>query len=166
MFPGGRQSVMCVPFIAQTMPRPGPGHLNSTECTRARARPLNISMLMAGAMRLAGVLALTRRRCARVRRNQDHYEVVRKVGRGKYSEVFEGINVLTNKQCIIKILKPVKKKKVRPLPGAAGRLWSPASQLQGKAATALHGPCECGADLRARQATSELLISLFYRYAD
>lgn len=51
----------------------------------------------------------------RWRRNQDHYEVVRKVGRGKYSEVFEGINVLTNKQCIIKILKPVKKKKVNPL---------------------------------------------------
>ena len=47
-----------------------------------------------------------------MRRNQDHYEVVRKVGRGKYSEVFEGINVVTNKQCIIKILKPVKKKKV------------------------------------------------------
>jgi len=39
--------------------------------------------------------------------------VVRKVGRGKYSEVFEGINVVTNKQCIIKILKPVKKKKAR-----------------------------------------------------
>ena len=38
--------------------------------------------------------------------------MVRKVGRGKYSEVFEGINVVTNKQCIIKILKPVKKKKV------------------------------------------------------
>ena len=43
--------------------------------------------------------------------------MVRKVGRGKYSEVFEGINVLTNKQCIIKILKPVKKKKVLPTPG-------------------------------------------------
>ena len=50
-----------------------------------------------------------------LRRNQDHYEVVRKVGRGKYSEVFEGINVVTNKQCIIKILKPVKKKKACPL---------------------------------------------------
>lgn len=45
-------------------------------------------------------------------RNQDDYEVVRKVGRGKYSEVFEGINVKTNQTCIIKILKPVKKKKV------------------------------------------------------
>lgn len=44
--------------------------------------------------------------------NQDDYEVVRKVGRGKYSEVFEGININTNEKCVIKILKPVKKKKV------------------------------------------------------
>ena len=44
---------------------------------------------------------------------QDHYEVVRKVGRGKYSEVFEGVNVTNNSKCIIKILKPVKKKKIK-----------------------------------------------------
>lgn len=44
--------------------------------------------------------------------DQDDYEVVRKVGRGKYSEVFEGINVNSNERCVIKILKPVKKKKV------------------------------------------------------
>ncbi|CAN1310659.1 Casein kinase II subunit alpha-2 [Linum perenne] len=43
--------------------------------------------------------------------DQDAYEVVRKVGRGKYSEVFEGINVNTRERCVIKILKPVKKKK-------------------------------------------------------
>lgn len=49
---------------------------------------------------------------AMIRRNQDDYEVVRKVGRGKYSEVFEGVNILNNQKCIIKILKPVKKKKV------------------------------------------------------
>ena len=46
-------------------------------------------------------------------RRQDDYEVVRKVGRGKYSEVFEGINTANNQKCIIKILKPVKKKKAR-----------------------------------------------------
>ncbi|CAN0873219.1 Inactive casein kinase II subunit alpha-2 [Linum grandiflorum] len=46
---------------------------------------------------------------------QDNYEIIRKVGRGKYSEVFEGINVTNNQKCIIKILKPVKKKKVAPL---------------------------------------------------
>ncbi|KAG5415180.1 hypothetical protein IGI04_002747, partial [Brassica rapa subsp. trilocularis] len=46
-------------------------------------------------------------------REQDGYEVVRKVGRGKYSEVFEGINMNSNEKCVIKILKPVKKKKIR-----------------------------------------------------
>ncbi|KAG8384297.1 hypothetical protein BUALT_Bualt04G0103700 [Buddleja alternifolia] len=45
--------------------------------------------------------------------DQDDYEVVRKVGRGKYSEVFEGVNVNSNERCIIKILKPVKKKKIK-----------------------------------------------------
>ena len=45
--------------------------------------------------------------------NIDDYEIVRKVGRGKYSEVFEGICVKTNEKCIIKMLKPVKKKKIR-----------------------------------------------------
>ncbi|KAL6951992.1 non-specific serine,threonine protein kinase [Sarracenia purpurea var. burkii] len=43
---------------------------------------------------------------------QDDYEVVRKVGRGKYSEVFEGVHCTNNEKCIIKILKPVKKKKL------------------------------------------------------
>ncbi|EMS48777.1 Casein kinase II subunit alpha [Triticum urartu] len=42
---------------------------------------------------------------------QDDYEVVRKVGRGKYSEVFEGFSVNNSEKCVIKILKPVKKKK-------------------------------------------------------
>lgn len=45
--------------------------------------------------------------------SQDNYEVVRKVGRGKYSEVFEGVNVTNGERCIIKILKPVKKKKIK-----------------------------------------------------
>ncbi|XP_010907397.3 casein kinase II subunit alpha isoform X1 [Elaeis guineensis] len=44
---------------------------------------------------------------------QDDYEVVRKVGRGKYSEVFEGVHCTNNDKCIIKILKPVKKKKIK-----------------------------------------------------
>lgn len=46
-------------------------------------------------------------------RSQDDYEVIRKVGRGKYSEVFEGVNVKTQRLCVIKILKPVKKKKIK-----------------------------------------------------
>ncbi|KAH9573645.1 hypothetical protein CY35_01G011300 [Sphagnum magellanicum] len=45
--------------------------------------------------------------------DQDDYEVVRKVGRGKYSEVFEGVNCVNNERCIIKILKHVKKKKIK-----------------------------------------------------
>eukprot|EP00300_Choanocystis_sp_HF-7_P007378 c15268_g1_i1.p1 GENE.c15268_g1_i1~~c15268_g1_i1.p1 ORF type:complete len:356 (+),score=89.11 c15268_g1_i1:125-1069(+) len=45
--------------------------------------------------------------------DQNIYELVRKVGRGKYSEVFEGVNILNNEKCIIKILKPVKKKKIK-----------------------------------------------------
>jgi casein kinase II subunit alpha len=44
---------------------------------------------------------------------QDNYEILRKVGRGKYSEVFEGVNVLSDDKCIIKVLKPVKKKKIK-----------------------------------------------------
>jgi casein kinase II subunit alpha len=46
-------------------------------------------------------------------RVQDNYEVVRKVGRGKYSEVFEGVNLANEEKCIIKVLKPVKKKKIK-----------------------------------------------------
>jgi len=44
---------------------------------------------------------------------QDDYEVLRKVGRGKYSEVFEGIHMASEEKCVIKILKPVKKKKIK-----------------------------------------------------
>lgn len=46
-------------------------------------------------------------------RGQDDYEVIRKIGRGKYSEVFEGINSVTLQPCVIKILKPVKKSKIQ-----------------------------------------------------
>jgi hypothetical protein len=35
------------------------------------------------------------------------------VGRGKYSEVFEGIHLNDEEHCIVKILKPVKKKKIK-----------------------------------------------------
>ncbi|CAL8087492.1 unnamed protein product [Calicophoron daubneyi] len=42
----------------------------------------------------------------------EDYQIVRKLGRGKYSEVFEGINLTTNAKCVIKVLKPVKKVKI------------------------------------------------------
>jgi casein kinase II subunit alpha len=51
--------------------------------------------------------------------SQDPYEIVRKIGRGKYSEVFEGvINQPESpdrhmQKCVIKVLKPVKKKKIK-----------------------------------------------------
>lgn len=45
--------------------------------------------------------------------NQDDYQIARKLGRGKYSEVFESINVSNDEKCVIKILKPVKKKKIK-----------------------------------------------------
>jgi len=38
--------------------------------------------------------------------NQDDYEIIKKMGRGKYSEVFEGINILNNQRVVIKVLKP------------------------------------------------------------
>lgn len=45
--------------------------------------------------------------------DQEDYEVVRKIGRGKYSEVFQGVNIIHSTKCVIKILKPVKKKKIK-----------------------------------------------------
>lgn len=38
-------------------------------------------------------------------RQQDDYQLVRKLGRGKYSEVFEAINVTNSERCVVKILK-------------------------------------------------------------
>jgi casein kinase II subunit alpha len=45
--------------------------------------------------------------------DQDIYEVNKKIGRGKYSEVFAGSNVNNGCKCVVKILKPVKKKKIK-----------------------------------------------------
>lgn len=36
---------------------------------------------------------------------QDNYQLVKKLGRGKYSEVFEAVNVANNEKCVVKILK-------------------------------------------------------------
>jgi len=43
----------------------------------------------------------------------DQYEVVMKIGRGKYSEVFEGWDTMGKEPIVIKVLKPVKKKKIK-----------------------------------------------------
>jgi len=37
---------------------------------------------------------------------QDDYEFSAKLGRGRYSEVFKGVNLLSNETCVVKILKP------------------------------------------------------------
>jgi casein kinase II subunit alpha len=44
--------------------------------------------------------------------NCEQYEIKRTLGRGKYSDVFEGIDVVSNKLVVIKILKPVRKIKI------------------------------------------------------
>jgi len=43
---------------------------------------------------------------------QENYQAIKKLGRGKYSEVFEGINILNNQKCVIKCLKPIRVKKI------------------------------------------------------
>lgn len=42
----------------------------------------------------------------------DPYECIQKIGRGKYSEVFRGRNRNNGEICVIKVLKPVKTKKI------------------------------------------------------
>ncbi|PCH44572.1 kinase-like protein [Wolfiporia cocos MD-104 SS10] len=43
----------------------------------------------------------------------DRYEIIRRIGGGKYSEVFEGIDLSNEEECVIKVLKPVAKKKIK-----------------------------------------------------
>ena len=37
--------------------------------------------------------------------SQDDYQLVRKLGRGKYSEVFEAVNMTNNDKAVVKVLK-------------------------------------------------------------
>ena len=41
-----------------------------------------------------------------------NYQIQRKVSRGNYSEVFEGLDLRTNQKVIVKALKPVKISKI------------------------------------------------------
>ncbi|CCK71701.1 casein kinase 2 catalytic subunit CKA1 KNAG_0H02860 [Huiozyma naganishii CBS 8797] len=45
--------------------------------------------------------------------NLRDYEIETKVGRGKYSEVFRGVQLSSRNNIVIKMLKPVKKKKIK-----------------------------------------------------
>jgi len=44
---------------------------------------------------------------------QDDYGVLKKIGRGKYGEVYEGIQFSSGDKIVVKVLKPVKKKKLK-----------------------------------------------------
>jgi casein kinase II subunit alpha len=43
----------------------------------------------------------------------ENYEISRKLGRGKYSDVFEGYRVDNEEKIVIKLLKPVRKQKIK-----------------------------------------------------
>ncbi|KAK6453639.1 alpha subunit of casein kinase II [Scheffersomyces xylosifermentans] len=45
--------------------------------------------------------------------SQENYEIIKKLGRGKYSEVFLGIDLAKGDKVVIKVLKPVKRKKIK-----------------------------------------------------
>lgn len=45
--------------------------------------------------------------------SQDDYGVLKKIGRGKYGEVYEGVQYSSGEKIVVKILKPVKKKKLK-----------------------------------------------------
>ena len=45
--------------------------------------------------------------------SQDDYEIIKKLGRGRYSEVFLGTKIPEGVKCVIKVLKPVKRKKIK-----------------------------------------------------
>lgn len=45
--------------------------------------------------------------------SQDHYDVLEQVGKGKYGEVFLGVEVCTNREVVIKIMRPVKEQRLR-----------------------------------------------------
>ena len=43
----------------------------------------------------------------------EDYEIISKVGRGKYANVFEGVNMTNNQRVILKALKPLTKRKIK-----------------------------------------------------
>ncbi|KAH8921268.1 kinase-like protein [Atractiella rhizophila] len=45
--------------------------------------------------------------------NASDFEIIRRVGKGKYSEAFQAIDLKHKETCVIKVLKPVKKMKIK-----------------------------------------------------
>jgi len=46
-------------------------------------------------------------------RTLDNYWIQKKLGRGKYSEVYEATNANNDEKCVVKVLKPIKKRKIK-----------------------------------------------------
>lgn len=63
--------------------------------------------------------------------DQSNYEITCKLGRGKYSEVFEGVDIRTEKNIVVKILKV----------SAGLRRQGPLLQRRGRAVVSLLSPC-------------------------
>lgn len=59
------------------------------------------------------ITSLTWGKSIRLGSNIENYEVVEKIGKGKYSEVYIGIQTQNDRKVVIKVLKPVKKSKIR-----------------------------------------------------
>ncbi|ETE61504.1 hypothetical protein L345_12743, partial [Ophiophagus hannah] len=91
--------------------------------------------------------------------NQDDYQLVRKLGRGKYSEVFEAINITNNEKVVVKILKgdliPVRSLRV-PLSPWPKRQRKPKQLSPGRPWAAFRGPVGVGAALLYPAALSSL----------
>jgi casein kinase II subunit alpha len=45
--------------------------------------------------------------------NQEKYEVLQQLGKGKYGEVFEGVNLEDGGRCVVKIMRPVKEQRLK-----------------------------------------------------
>lgn len=45
--------------------------------------------------------------------NIDNYTIAQKIGRGRYSHVFQGTDLTTKKKVAIKVLLPIKKEKIK-----------------------------------------------------
>ena len=46
-------------------------------------------------------------------RSIDKYEIIRKIGRGRYSDLYEGVKAEDGTHVAIKILRPIKKEKIK-----------------------------------------------------
>jgi casein kinase II subunit alpha len=43
----------------------------------------------------------------------DDYEIIKKIGQGRYSAVYEGYNVVKEEKVVVKILKPVNQRRIK-----------------------------------------------------